>query len=282
VSGVKQELIGRLVSHLMGPHRQTYEYSWWMFVYASTKTQEALPRLFTATVLGDPYPARQLSMRYVIYWLLHRAFHLNLFRKDLPTSVVLPFLIYDDATSQLTWPVYASLLGFVRDINIFGENHLDSEILQLFPWFIGLVPESKETCHHIDLVKSVELKEVVMRPFILQGHTFHLKFSLLCADHSRQWKNIQNKCGGHFKYVYFLSFSLLFFMDLYLLFLIILCVINVVCLLVIYNMLVCGGLHYNVNVPENHFGTVIKHCTFMMVLLHLELKVFPLFFMHLI
>ena len=86
------------------------------------------------------------SMRYVFLQLLDNAFHYDLFVEDLPHEVIIPFLIYDDASSELTWPVYVSLLGFVADPTIFKKTASDPEVLRLNPWFLALAPEAKDIC----------------------------------------------------------------------------------------------------------------------------------------
>ena len=139
VSGKRATLIERLVNHLLGDYRRTYQTSFRIFLHTFAR--------------GNP-------------------------------AVIQRFELYDDATSELSWPLYASFLGFVADPNVFKETASDSEIFRLLPWFIGLVAETKDTCKQIDQIKSAELKEL-------------LQLRLLCADHSRQWKNMHNKCGGH-------------------------------------------------------------------------------------
>jgi hypothetical protein len=197
-SGKKKILIERLVNHLLGPHRCTYEISWLILASTAAKGDNTITRRFKrTTVEGKQHNAHMRSMRYALLRLLDNAFHKDLFVDDLPNDVVIPFLIYDDASSELSWSVYGSLLGFVIDPAIFKKTASDAKVLHLKPWFLALAPETKNICNQIDKLKSTELKAVVQRPFYVNGHKITFQLRLLCADHSRQWKNIQNKCGGH-------------------------------------------------------------------------------------
>ena len=176
VSGEKATLIKRLVDHLLGAHNRTYQTSFLIFLHTFARGDpDVIQRFEQTTISGKAYPTRVLSMRFVALRLLYNTFQKGLFCDDLPSEVNIKVLLYDDATSELSWPLYASFLGFVADLNVFKETSLDSEILRLLPWFIGLVPETKDTCKQIDQIKSVELKELLQQPFYINNHKITLQ-----------------------------------------------------------------------------------------------------------
>ena len=81
------------------------------------------------STLGTPYPARALSIRFIMLKLHWAGMEKRLFRDDLPFSFIVPFLIYNDATSELSWPLYSSSLGFIWDPEIFQDSCEYKDIL---------------------------------------------------------------------------------------------------------------------------------------------------------
>ena len=207
VTGKRATLIQRLMDHLTGAHRRTFSISWTIAIYVAAEGVRDLRRHFErVSTLGTPYPARALSMRFIMLKLLWAGMEKGLFRDDLPSSFTVPFLIYDDATSELSWPLYSSSLGFVWDPEIFQDSCEDKDILRLECWFMGLVPETKDSCRCIDTIKSAGLKDCLNKPFFIKNKEISVKLRLLNADHSRQWKSLTNKCGGHYRQACFIFY----------------------------------------------------------------------------
>ena len=69
---------------------------------------------------------------------------------------------------------------------------------------MGLIPETKDSCCCIDTIKSVGLKDYISKPFFIKNKEISIKLCLLNADHSCQWKSLENKCGGHFRQACFI------------------------------------------------------------------------------